>query len=385
MAKTRPPSCARSVVSAAPSDHTGAFRPSPTTSSLLMKDEASSERTNGDVLRSLRRRRHGDCPRTGPKDARDRRENATPDVTCEPRYAMVRAMNFADRLAQASRLKESVVVLGIDPQLDAPGAPGIPLGYTLARFCCEIVEACARSAIAVKPQLAFYEARGLEGMRAFCEVAKLARKLGLMTIADAKRGDIGTTSAAYAEAFLGDGDFSCDAVTVNPYQGSDALMPFLARVKNGRGVFVLVKTSNPSSGEFQDLHAPDRPIWEWVAERVNGWGSDFIGASGLSSVGAVVGATYPVQARRARELMPAATILVPGYETQGASAADAVASARADGTGFIVNASRSLMYAYQKTDGAKPVEAAAEYAESMRLELTAALATRRTDGLARTA
>jgi orotidine-5'-phosphate decarboxylase len=297
----------------------------------------------------------------------------------------MRAMNFADRLAQASRVKDSVVVLGIDPQLDAPGAPGVPNGYTLARFCCEIVEACAPSAIAVKPQLAFYEARGLEGMRAFCEVVKLARKLGLITIADAKRGDIGTTSAAYAEAFLGDGDFSCDAMTVNPYQGSDTVMPFLAKVKNGRGVFVLVKTSNPSSGEFQDLNAPSRPIWESVAARVNGWGGDFIGASGLSSVGAVVGATYPVDARRARELMPAATILVPGYGTQGGTAADAVASARADGTGFIVNASRSLLYAYQKKDGTKPIEAAAEYAEAMRLELNAAIAARRTEDLARTA
>jgi orotidine-5'-phosphate decarboxylase len=118
---------------------------------------------------------------------------------------------------------------------------------------------------------------------------------------------------------------------------------------------------------------------------VNGWGGDYVGASGLSSVGAVVGATYPEHARRARELMPAATILVPGYGAQGASAADAVASARADGTGFIVNASRSLMYAYRKKDGAKPVEAAAEYAEAMRLELNAALAARRTEGLARTA
>ena len=296
------------------------------------------------------------------------------------------AMNFADRLAEASRAKDSVVVLGIDPQLDALGAPGIPPGYTLTRFCCEIIEACARSAIAVKPQLAFYEARGLEGMRAFCEVVKLARRLGLVTIADAKRGDIGTTSAAYAEAFLGDGDFNCDAVTVNPYQGSDALMPFIAKVKSGgRGVFVLVKTSNPSSGEFQDLNAPNRPIWEAVAARVNGWGGDFIGANGLSSVGAVVGATYPVQARRARELMPAATILVPGYGTQGGTATDAVASARADGTGFIVNASRSLMYAYQKREGVKPIEAAAEYAEAMRLEINAARAARTAASLARTA
>ena len=285
-------------------------------------------------------------------------------------------MNFADRLASAARQKNSVVVLGIDPQLDSPGAPGIPPGYTLARFCCEIVEACARSAIAVKPQLAFYEARGLEGMRAFCEVVKLAQKLGLVTIADAKRGDIATTSAAYAEAFLGDGDFACDAVTVNPYQGSDTLMPFLAKVKHGRGVFVLVKTSNPSSGEFQDLNAANRPIWESVASRVQGWGSDWIGESGLSPVGAVVGATYPVQARRARELMPAATILVPGFGMQGGTAADAIASARADGTGFIVNASRSLMYAYRKKEGANPIQAAAEYAAAMRLELNSALAAR---------
>jgi orotidine-5'-phosphate decarboxylase len=297
----------------------------------------------------------------------------------------MRAMNFADRLAQASRVKDSVVVLGIDPQLDAPGAPGIPHGYSLARFCCEIVEACARSAVAVKPQLAFYEARGLEGMRAFCEVVTLARKLGLITIADAKRGDIGTTSTAYAEAFLGDGDFSCDAMTVNPYQGTDTLVPFLAKVKNGRGVFVLVRTSNPSSGEFQDLNAPSRPIWESVAARVNGWGGEFIGASGLSSVGAVVGATYPVQARRARELMPAATILVPGYGAQGGTAADAVASARPDGSGFIVNASRSLLYAYRKKEGATPVEAAAEYAEAMRVEINAALTARRNEGLARPA
>src|ERR1700689_815296 len=104
------------------------------------------------------------------------------------------AMNFADRLAQASRDKHSVVVLGIDPQLDAPGAPGIPPGYTLARFCCEIVEACASSAIAVKPQLAFYEARGLEGMRAFCEIVKLAKKLGFITLPDANSGEIGTTA-----------------------------------------------------------------------------------------------------------------------------------------------------------------------------------------------
>jgi orotidine-5'-phosphate decarboxylase len=285
-------------------------------------------------------------------------------------------MDFVDKLVEAQRAKGSMVVLGVDPQLDSRNAPGVPDGYTLSRFCCEVVEACAPFVAAIKPQLAFFEARGLDGMRAFVDVLKLARSLGLVIIADAKRGDIGSTSAAYAEAFLGDGDFGCDAVTVNPYLGSDAIAPFVAKVRSGRGILVLVKTSNPSSGEFQDRSAPDRPIWESVAARVHGWGSDFIGAHDLSPVGAVVGATYPEHARRAREIMPNATILVPGYGTQGASAAEAVVSARPDGLGAIVNASRSLMYAFQKKPGMAPGAAAAEAAAAMRMELNAALAAR---------
>ena len=282
-------------------------------------------------------------------------------------------MEFLERLIEAQRAKQTLVVLGVDPQLAAGAAAGLPDGYTLARFCCEVVEACAPVVAAIKPQLAFFEARGLDGLRALTEVLRLARALGLVTIADAKRGDIGSTSAAYAEAFLGDGDFACDAVTVNPYLGSDALAPFVARVRVGRGLFVLVKTSNPSSGEFQDLAAPDRPLWEAVAARVHGWGGDFIGPSGFTPVGAVVGATYPAHARRARELMPNSVILVPGYGAQGASADDAVIAARADGLGAIVNASRSLMYAFVKSPGLKPGEAAAAAASTMRRALNDAL------------
>jgi orotidine-5'-phosphate decarboxylase len=282
-------------------------------------------------------------------------------------------MDFVERLVAAQRSKQTVAILGVDPQLDSKATPGVPPGYTLARFCCEIVEACAPYIAAIKPQLAFFEARGLDGMRALVEVLKLARTLGLVTIADAKRGDIGTTSAAYAEAFLGDGDFACDAITVNPYLGSDALAPFVARVRAGRGLFVLVKTSNPSAGEFQDLEAPDRPLWEAVAERVHGWGSDFIGVEGFTPVGAVVGATYPEHARRARELMPDSLILVPGYGAQGASAEDSIITARSDGLGAIVNASRSLMYAYLKDSGATPGVAAATAAATMRLALNDAL------------
>jgi orotidine-5'-phosphate decarboxylase len=282
-------------------------------------------------------------------------------------------MEFIDRLIDAQRSKHTIAILGVDPQLDSKTAPGLPPGYTLARFCCEIVEACAPHIAAIKPQLAFFEARGLDGMRALADVLAFARSLDLVTIADAKRGDIGTTSAAYAEAFLGDGDFACDAITINPYLGSDALAPFVARVRAGRGLFVLVKTSNPSSGEFQDLDAPHRPLWEAVAERVHGWGSDFVGADGLTPVGAVVGATYPDHARRARDLMPDSVVLVPGYGAQGASAEDAVVTARADGLGAIINASRSLMYAYLKASSEAPGVAAAAAALSMREALNQAL------------
>jgi orotidine-5'-phosphate decarboxylase len=285
-------------------------------------------------------------------------------------------MNFADRLADASRQKRSVAILGVDPQLDTRQTPGIPKGYTLARFCCETIEACAPSIVGIKPQLAFFEARGIDGLKAFTEVLHTARRLDLITIADAKRGDIGSTSAAYAEAFLGEGDFAGDAVTVNPYLGADATMPFIMKVSKGRGVFILVKTSNPASGEFQDLPSPDQMLWEKIATRVEGWGSDFIGASGLSPVGAVVGATYPAQLARAREIMPHATILVPAYGAQGGSASDAVGAARPDGLGFIVSASRSVMYAYLKAGGIKPPEAAGAAIESMRAALNAALAAR---------
>lgn len=284
-------------------------------------------------------------------------------------------VNFADRLAETITRKQSVVVLGVDPQLDTPEVPGVPEEYTLTRFCCDIVEACAESAVAIKLQLAFFEARGIEGMHALGEVIAFSRRLGLITIADAKRADVGSTSNAYAEAYLGRGRFGCDAVTVNPYLGSDTLAPFFAKVRDGHGIFVLVKTSNPSSGEFQDVPVEGGgALWEEVARRVDGWGTDFVGTSGLSQVGAVVGATYPAHAKRARALMRRAVILAPGYGAQGASAADAVAAARADGSGILVNASRTLMYAHRRRPGLDPALAAEEACEAMRLALNEALA-----------
>ncbi len=290
---------------------------------------------------------------------------------------MINAMNFADRVAALARAKQSVLTLGIDPQLDSAKAPGVAPSYSLARFCCEIIEACADQVVAVKFQLAFFEARGIDGMRALAEAIALSHRLGLPTVADGKRGDIGSTSAAYAEAFLSGGDFACDAMTANPYLGADAIAPFLEYVERGRGLFVLVKTSNPSSGDFQDLPAPERPLWETVAARVKEWGEKFVGQAGFSSVGAVVGATYPAHAERARKLMPRALILVPGYGAQGASAGDALAAASSgQAPGVLVNASRAIMYAYRGRLGEKPPEAARRAAQEMRAELARALVAR---------
>jgi orotidine-5'-phosphate decarboxylase len=283
-------------------------------------------------------------------------------------------MNFADQLIDAQCKKNSIAVLGIDPQLDSK--QGLPRGFAIERFCCEIVEACANSVVAIKFQLAFFEARGIDGMRAFSSILKFAKSLGLLTIADAKRGDIGNTSAAYAEAFLSDGDFACDAVCVNPYLGRDGIMPFAAKARAGRGLFVLVKTSNPSAWEFQDLKTEEGPVWEHVARSIHGLSCDYLGECGLSAIGAVVGATYPNDAIRARELMPHAITLVPGYGAQGATASDAVAGVRSDAKGIIVNASRSIMYAFRKTPSAPIGLAAQQAAEQMRAELNVAVAER---------
>jgi orotidine-5'-phosphate decarboxylase len=248
--------------------------------------------------------------------------------------------NFADRLTEAQETKGSLVVLGIDPQFE----DGLPPGYrSVTRFCCDLISACADVVVAVKPQLAFFEGRGLAGMKALRDILAHARRHKLITIADAKRGDIGLVSQAYAKAYLDDdADFSCDAVTVAPYLGRDSIEAFLPKVKLGRGIFVCVKTSNDSSGEFQDLplSSTEGSLWREVGKLVDDLGKECIGTSGFSSVGAVFGATYPYEARDGRKLMPHTLMLAPGYGAQGASADDAVAGIRKDGLGVVVNASR---------------------------------------------
>lgn len=278
--------------------------------------------------------------------------------------AMSGAGHFADRLAAAVERKGAPLCVGLDPMPDRlPGelrGPDLAASYEL--FCRGIIDAVAEIAVAVKPQSAFFEALGSRGVAVFERVCEHARDTGLLVIADAKRGDIASTAEAYAEAFAA----IADAVTVNPYLGEDSLEPFFAH--DGLGVFPIVKTSNPGSGDLQDLPLADgRPFWQHVAERVNAWGADRVGASGLSSVGAVVGATHPDVLGEARALMPRAVLLLPGIGAQGGRPEELAAAFAAGPASALPSASRSVIYAdsgprWQEAAGA----AAAELAEQLR-------------------
>ena len=208
-----------------------------------------------------------------------------------------------------------------------------------------------------------------------------ARSRGVPVIMDAKRGDIGSTAEHYQQAFLGqapglDGQplpgLGCEWLTINGYLGSDGVLPFLGKTPGNGGVFVLVKTSNPSSGELQDVALASGVVMERMADLVRSWGAKRVGASGLSDVGAVVGATYPAQAKRLRELMPDTVFLVPGYGAQGGSAADALAGARADGRGVVVNSSRGIIAAWQKPGTADWAAAARGALDAMNEDLSGA-------------
>ncbi len=294
--------------------------------------------------------------------------------------------NFGDRIVLAVREKRNPSVIGIDPRLESlPPELGrmIPDGENpdrkgvaeaLLRFGLGIVDAVREIVPAIKPNIAFFEAHGNEGMIAYNGICRYARSCGLLVIGDVKRGDIGSTAAAYAAGLLGGAFGPHDALTLNPYLGTDSVQPFLAHEANA-GFFLLVKTSNPSSAELQDLRLEDgSTVAEAAARLTHTLGQDRVGGHGLSAVGAVVGATHPRQLSRFRELMPAAPFLVPGYGAQGAGADDVVGAFRADGSGALVNASRSVIFAWQKEG--KPddwVGAARRAAERMRDDLRRAL------------
>jgi orotidine-5'-phosphate decarboxylase len=276
---------------------------------------------------------------------------------------------FVDRLITQIKRFDNPTVAGLDPRLDYVPAAIRNEAFRLYGnnfrgaaeaiivFNKRLIDALCDIVPAVKPQLAYYEMYGIEGIRAFYETCRYAREKGMIVIADGKRNDIGTTAQAYSAAYLGktkiEGDdhsaFDADALTVNPYLGYDGIKPFIDDCAgSGKGIFVLVKTSNRSSGQLQDLITQDgKHIYEKVAELVNEWGIGMIGENGYSSVGAVVGATWPDQAAVLRGIMKKTYILVPGYGAQGGTAADAVRAFNDDGLGAVINASRSIMCAWK--------------------------------------
>ena len=276
---------------------------------------------------------------------------------------------FVDRLIGKIKETNNPSVVGLDPRLEfipahikekafresGEGLPGA--AAAILNFNKKIIDAVYDVVPAVKPQLAYYEMYGIEGIKAFYETVGYAKSKGLLVIADGKRNDIGSTAEAYSSAHLGrvsiNGNsipvFDADALTVNPYPGYDGIKPFINDCdKYGKGIFVLVKMSNKSSGQLQDLLTQyGKSMYEIVAELVNDWGRAQTGEFGYSSVGAVVGATYPNQAKILRAIMKKAYILVPGYGTQGGTAKDAAHCFNKDGLGAVINASRSIMCAYQ--------------------------------------
>jgi orotidine-5'-phosphate decarboxylase len=280
---------------------------------------------------------------------------------------------FADRLAEAVTRKKTQLVVGLDPRLDL-----LPMelrgeavlgraaaASSVARFCKGVVDAVGPYVVAVKPQSAFFEALGSDGFRALEEVCEYSRSAGLLVLLDAKRGDIGSTSRAYAAAFLEPRDGApplADAMTASPYLGLDSVEPFLAACRrDGAGVFFLVRTSNAGAADVQDLKLSDgRPLWHHVAELVSEWGAAMVGEAGMSSVGAVVGATHPRAVSEARRLLPHSPMLLPGIGAQGATPADVARAFTAGPSSALVTASRSVIFAYRDTEADWRAAAGAE-------------------------
>ena len=298
--------------------------------------------------------------------------------------------HFADRLATAIFSRGSCVCVGLDPRLERlpdeivrpafarQANPAEAAAQALLDFGRGVVDAVCETVPVVKIQIAFYEMLGWQGIRAYQQTVTHARDRGLLVIGDAKRGDIGSTSEAYARGHLGrvtlvDSKVDIwheDALTVNPFLGTDAVQPFVVEANaNGKGVFVLVKTSNPSSIDLQDLVCEDLPIYAHVGRLVNRWGRDFLGECGYSCVGAVVGATFPGSIQELREVMPHAWFLLPGFGAQGAGAQDVAAAFDRRGLGGIVNSSRGIIFAYEKGAAARWTDAVAEAARRMTDEL----------------
>lgn len=271
--------------------------------------------------------------------------------------------SFAQRLASAVQRTGSPLVVGLDPRREKlPQVLQSMVQGDRSRqaeayrlFCNSVVDAVADVVPAVKPQFAFFEELGPEGMKALHSVCQYAHSKGLMVLGDAKRGDIGSTATAYAAAYLGEaGPWHLDALTINPYMGRDTLQPFVdAANRSDAGVFVLAKTSNPGSGDLQDLTvsglALSQHVADWLANLANIAPGNY-GPEGLSNIGAVVGATYPEQLQGMRQRMPGVWILIPGFGAQGGTAADTAGGFYPSGLGALVNSSRGVIFAFDADD-----------------------------------
>ena len=258
-------------------------------------------------------------------------------------------MSFS-RLAELIRVKNNTTVMGLDPKLEYVPAhlrEGRSIADALFDFNRGLIDAVCDLIPAVKPQSAFYEMYGMEGLAALDKTIRYAKSTGLYVILDAKRGDIGSTAEAYAEACFGEYSSGADCVTVNPYLGSDGVLPFInAAEKYDRAIFALVKTSNPSSGELQDKDSGGKPLYMHVAALTADWNR-------FGRCGIVAGATYPAQLAELRAALPDTMFLIPGYGAQGGRAEDIAPAYDKNGGGVIVNSSRGLMCAYKqgKSDG----------------------------------
>ncbi|MEM9825904.1 MAG: orotidine-5'-phosphate decarboxylase [Planctomycetota bacterium] len=265
----------------------------------------------------------------------------------------------ATRLAHAVREKHSIVCLGLDPRRESlpPAIAGtidsdrpdvVAAAYTL--FCKEILDVAAEKVACVKPQSAFFEALGPAGVVALGEVIAYAKNLGVEVIVDAKRNDIGSTATAYAQAYLGSASpFGGDWLTVSPYLGRDSIEPFVdACDRQSAGIFVLVKTSNPSGGMIQDRITDSTPVYRCVADALCQWNADRLNGLGYGPIGAVVGATYPDQLAELRSALPNAWILIPGFGAQGGGVDDVRPGVARDGLGAVVNSSRHLIFAHDR-------------------------------------
>ena len=295
-------------------------------------------------------------------------------------------MNAIDNLIEKIKETNNPTVMGLDPRYDS--LPEVVrnkysndlegISKAILEYNKELIDNTYDIIPAIKPQLAFYEMFGVEGIKAFKETCKYAKEKGMIVIADAKRGDIGSTAKGYSNAYLGQTPIGEEKIevfkniyflTVNPYLGVDSITPFVEDcIKYGKGIFVLVKTSNPSSGELQDLKLENgKTVYEHVASLVEKWGEDLRGKYGYSSVAAVVGATYPEQLKEIRKKAPHTYFLIPGYGAQGGKAEDIALGFDINGLGGIVNASRSLMCAY-KAEKWKEKYTEAEYGKATRAE-----------------